>query len=469
MMKAGFFETDITPSLGMERPATYHKLHIEKINDPLKAHAVVIAGDQTRIALVGVDICYISGKITEEVRKALPGITVMLSASHTHYGGPMSMDAFRFEDTPELIRKLVTEERVCESPEYSSCLVWQIVTAIKMAEQRLEEVEFSFGRGNAEGVTFNRGFKMKNGHRATHPGKGNPEIIEPFAPIDTEVGVVGCWRKNGEFLGCIVNFSCHATCDGTGATADWPGQMARTVKSVMGENAGVVYLYGTAGDITQIDNRSLAPTESGPAYSKIVGVTVGAEALKILMRSPKGKIDILEATSERLRIPRRKPSEDSLKKAFETVNLWKRDTAFQFAKERLILAELIRQQPEFDLEIQLIRLGPLLIAAMPGEVFCGIGLDIKRNSSFPFTWVSSLANDLCGYIPTLDVLDPETGGGYESRLTVFTCCVPEAAEMITEKVSGMIKKFTPSPAPEGPQIVPVTKVWEFGDNLPELE
>jgi len=468
-MKAGFYECDITPAIGMERPATYHKIFIEKINDPLKARAVIFDNGKTKIALVGADICFLSGKVTEKVRAALPGMTVTLSPSHTHYGGPMSMAPDWLDNAPELIRKLVKEESVCENPDYTSHLVSQIVTAVKMADSRLEEVDFSFGKGKVEGVTFNRGFRMKDGHRATHPGKGNPEIVEPFAPIDTEAGVVGCWRKNGDFLGCVVNFSCHGTCDGTGATADWPGQMARTIKAVLGEDSWVVYLYGTAGDITQIDNQSLSPYESGPEYSKKVGVTVGAEVLKVLMQGKKGTVNVLEAHSGRLRIPRRKPSEESLKKALETVQQWKRDTAFHFAKERLILAEIVKREPEFDMELQLVQLGPLLIVAIPGEVFCGIGLEIKKNSKFPFTWASSLANDLCGYIPTPDVLSPETGGGYESRLTVFTCCVPEAAESIVRKVSEMMKEFTPAPVPEESKIEPVTTVWEFGNCPPELE
>ncbi|MFA6931561.1 MAG: hypothetical protein WCT05_14645, partial [Lentisphaeria bacterium] len=161
-MEAGFYEADITPAIGMERPATYYKIYVERIHDPLKARALVLCDHSKKIALVGVDICFLGEAVVERVRKALPDFTVGLSASHTHYGGPMGMSP-AMKDTPELIRKLMNEESVCENSDYTTHLVNQIVTAVKMAEKRLEPVQLSFGTGDAEGITFNRGFRMKSG------------------------------------------------------------------------------------------------------------------------------------------------------------------------------------------------------------------------------------------------------------------------------------------------------------------
>lgn len=471
MIQAGFYECDITPAYGMERPASYNKNFIKKINDPLKVSVVVVKKEDTILAFGGVDICYLGDGVVERVREALPGVNILLTASHTHYGGPMGMSKIP-EGISALAKQLVLEESVCGNPHYTTHLVNQTVTAIKEAMSRMEEVELSFGKGDASGVTFNRGFKMKNGHRATHPGKCNPDIVAPFAPIDTNVGVVGFWRKSDEsFLGCMVNFSCHGTCDGTGATADWPGVMRNTIKSVMGQDSGVVYLYGTAGDITQIDNQSLCPTESGPKYSKIVGVTVGAEALKVLMKSKKGDIDTVKTETKIITVKRRVPSPAKVEKALETVLKWERNTQFHFAKETVVLSEILKADgTDLPLELQFFQLGPLAIVSLPGEAFCGIGLAIKESSAFPFTWVCSLANNIsCGYIPTADVLDPVTGGGYESRLTVFTSTVPETADIIVKELSGMIAKETPGKVPTGPQVPPSNKVWDYGSNLPELE
>ena len=467
-IKAGFFETDITPAIGMERPGNYFKVFIREIRESLKVRATFLTDGKLKVALVGIDIIGIPSEVSEPVRAALSDVQLLLSPSHAHNAGPG-----RNAKTPEyyspLVKKLYEEETVRGDATYLKHMVNQIITAVRMAEMRAEEVEFSFGRGSVEGVTFNRGFRMKNGQRATHPGKGNPDIVEPFAPIDTEVGAVGIWRKSDKsLLSCLVNFNCHATCAASGGVnADWPGQMVKTIRAVMGENTGVSYIYGCAGDITQIDNQSLSPLESGPESSRTIGVSVGAEALKILMKAKKGDITTLKAGMDVIKLPRRKPSEKSLKEAEEIVKQWKRDAEFRFAKTNLMLGESIKYEPELICKIQSFQVGPLAIVAFPGELFSTIGMEIKKRSKFPFTWVSSNTYSM-GYIPTTDALHPTKGGGYETRLAASTCMPGTDTKMI-EKAAEIIGKLTPDKVPTGPQIEPVTTIWEYGSNLPEYE
>ncbi len=235
----------------------------------------------------------------------------------------------------------------------------------------------------------------------------------------------------------------------------------------MGESSGVTYIYGCAGDITQIDNQSLSPLESGPESARQVGVSVGAEALKILMKAKRGDISTLKVIEDRMLLDRRKPSEKSLKEALKTVKQWKRDTAFNFAKSRLILGESIIHNPKLDVQVQAIQIGPLVILTFPGELFSIIGLRIKQQSKFPFTWVSSMVYSI-GYIPSTKALDPKTGGGYETRLDASTC-LPGTDDKMVAKGLELLGKLTPDPVPVGPQIKPVTTIWEYGNNLPEME
>ena len=471
MIKAGFYEADITPAIGMERPGNYFKVFIQEIREELKVRATFITDGTVKLAIAGIDTCTVSNEIFEPVQEAFPDTTILLSPSHAHNGGPAGKCNVP-EYYSETARKIALEESICGNPDYVKHVISQTITSIKMAQIRAEEVDLSFEKGNVEGVTFNRGFKMKNGHRATHPGKCNPDIVAPFAPIDTEVGTVGFWKKSdGSFLGCLVTFNCHGTCASGGpANADWPGQTVRTIRAVMGEKSGVTYVYGCAGDITQVNNLSLSPTETGPVSAEKIGVSVGAEALKNLMRAERGEINTLKVISDKLLVKRRKPSQKTVENAIAILEKGEKTTTeYQFAKQHFIAAEVVAHEPEFYIDVDAIQIGPLVIITLPGEVFCGVGLDVKKDSKFPFTWVSSLANRSIGYVPTADVLDPVTGGGYESRLTAGTCTAPETADNMVRKSLELIEKLTPDPIPVGPQIEPVTTVWSYGSNLPELE
>ena len=118
----------------------------------------------------------------------------------------------------------------------------------------------------------------------THPGQGNPDILEPAGPIDPQVGVLGAWSTRGKFLGCVVNFACHGTTGPGGISADWIYYLEKTIRGLMGDKAVVVFVQGTSGDITQVDNRSPYQIKQfGEISARYVGGRVGAEAIKTLL------------------------------------------------------------------------------------------------------------------------------------------------------------------------------------------
>ncbi|MBR2911616.1 MAG: hypothetical protein IKC05_08385, partial [Lentisphaeria bacterium] len=88
MIKAGFYEADITPSVGMERPGNYFKDFIQDIAEELKVYATFLTDGTTRIALVSVDTCSIGPQIYPAVKAALPDMLIVLSPTHLHNGGP---------------------------------------------------------------------------------------------------------------------------------------------------------------------------------------------------------------------------------------------------------------------------------------------------------------------------------------------------------------------------------------------
>ena len=131
------------------------------------------------------------------------------------------------------MRKLVAQDTVIANPEYLKKVESAVVEAVVAADSASVEARASAGFGQAENVAFNRRFHMKNGRTYTHPGQGNPEIVEPAGPIDPEVGVIGAWDRQGKLLGCMVNFACHATTSPGGISANYVYYLEQTIRGVI--------------------------------------------------------------------------------------------------------------------------------------------------------------------------------------------------------------------------------------------
>ncbi len=483
MMEAGFYETDITPSIGMERPAGYYKLYIESIHDRLKVRAAVISDGKEKVALVGVDTgalqsaaCIAEARAKIEKLSGIKGSAVMIGASHTHSGGPCHGPLpEEYADAPDLIKKLISEYSIVSDPVYSRHIVNQMVTAVCEADRRRKKAVLSCGVGFEDKVAFNRRCRMKNGRVYTHPGKGNPDILDFAGPIDPAVGVLSAWDTDGRFLGCIVNYSCHGTTLWEGASSDWIGYMEKTVRGVMGEDAVTVFLNGANGDVTQVNNLSTYERESGERYADFVGTRVGAEAVKVMAGAEKGDMSPVAYGQKFLRINRRFPAKKRVEESLAIVEegLKKKgsrdmDTPWLFAKEVLITDYTIRKDPVATVEIQAVQVGGAIYLSNPGELFCQLGLDIKKGSHFPATFVVELANGYNGYIPDEKAFTPG-GGGYETVLTRYSNLEITAGRQIADGCIQLAKEFKPGNIPERPKIESPIPQWDYGTLGPDLE
>jgi neutral ceramidase len=423
VFKAGFSERDMSPSVGMEQPGGYGKAYHQAFHDACKARAAVFDDGKSRVAIVGIDALFIRGQTVKSVRSAIakqtgiPPESVLISASHTHSGGPIGYYLpDEFSDASPLVRSLVHDKTVCASPEYLAKVEKAIVEAVVEADARRAGAKCGVGFGSEGKVAFNRRFRMRKGYTMPHPGQGNPDILEPAGPTDPQVGVVGCWDATGKFLGCIVNFASHATNGAGGISADYVYYIEKTIRGLMGESAVVVFLPGAAGDVTQVDNRSPHQIKQfGEVSARFVGGRVGAEALKELlaMEQGAGPLGPVAAATRVLEIKRRPPSREHLDRALELV---KKDpksvdaTEWTFAKETVVLDARIAREPGAKVEVQAVQVGPAVFLACPAEYFCQFGLDMKVAVNYPFAFPVSLANDAIGYVPTEEALGARGGG-----------------------------------------------------------
>jgi neutral ceramidase len=315
----------------------------------------------------------------------------------------------------------------------------------------------------------------------THPGQGNPDIVSYAGPIDPQVGVIGAWDPAGRFLGCIVNYTCHATTNpgnGNDASANWVYYMERVIRGAMGVEVPVVFLQGAAGNVTQVDNLSPFKYPKNTQWAEFVGGRVGAEAVKVLLTMVPGTLTPLGAQAKVLRMKRRLPSPDHVREAYAVV---KQDIASMdrakwiFAKEIVLLDYMAKNNPEVPVEVQAIQVGPVVFVSNPAELFCQAGLDIKAGSHFPQTCVVAYANGAVGYVPTEEVLGPH-GGGYETRLSSYTNLEVTASSQIVKAGLELVAQMRPGPVPTPEKATPFTAAssdfgtheWSYGNVPPEL-
>jgi hypothetical protein len=479
--RAGFAERDISPEIGMEAPGGYGKAYHRTLHDACKVRASVFDDGKNRAAIIGIDALGIRRDTAQKVRTSveartgIPGSSILIGASHSHSSGPIVwIRPGEFDLDSPLVQRLAYKESTNVDPKYLARVEEALIDAICEADRRRVESRAGVGKGVEPTVAFNRRFRMRDGRTVTHPGLGNPDIVEPAGPVDSEVGVIGAWdaKDRNRLLGCVVNFACHATTSPGGISANYIHYLEKAIQGYYGKDCVVVFLAGASGDITQVDNRSPYKYPDGERWAQLVGGKVGAEALKVLLTMERGTLTPVAARTRVWEIPRRAPSPDRVKKCLELVQRDKAGTdptTLTFAKEIVLLDALIKKSPKVEVEVQAVQVGPAVFVTTPAEYFCRYGLEIRAASGFPYTFPVSLANGCVGYVPTEDAFSP-SGGGYETRLTSYSNLEITAGKQMRDAGIALVRQLTPGPAPEPPRRQTFKgEPWSYGNVPPERD
>jgi hypothetical protein len=192
----------------------------------------------------------------------------------------------------------------------------------------------------------------------------------------------------------------------------------------------------------------------------------------------RGTLAPVASLSRVVSIERRRPSAAKVARALELVQKDPKQvgmTDWIFAKETVLLDAKLKWEPEAEVELQAVQVGPVGVLANPSELFVEYGLAMRKGSAFPVTMPVAYANGDVGYVPTEEALGPG-GGGYETRLTSYTNLAPSAGRQITNICLDLSRKLAPGAMPE-PQRAPKfggdgsgigPQPWSYGNVPPEL-
>jgi neutral ceramidase len=405
---AGVSGVNVTPPVGVwqcgyggrTRPS-------ERIRDDLRATALVLEAEGRRAAIVGVDVIGLDRDAVATIRRQVAnaaGIApecVLIACSHTH-GGPVTVPIASQPGDDDYMRRLEQG----------------IVAAVKQAAQQLVPARLAYGEGHV-------GFSIE---RRLRTPQGVQMLPNPEGPVDRRLRVlrVDTVAEREAPLAVLFEVCCHATCLGANnyaISADYPGAARRSIERMFGGETHALFLPGAFGDVrpnlVTEQNRFRAATD---VELERIGRAVGAAAV--------------QAAEEVSGIPRapgsvtlRWAGEGGLAGAIRDVNLRYEPAP---SREELLAgdggrdggwAQRLLAQLDRDgslpagepCEVQALRLGPILLIAVAGELMLEIGQAIEAGladaKGIAETLVLGYSNGMVGYLCTAKAY---AEGGYES-------------------------------------------------------
>ncbi|MGH2459408.1 MAG: hypothetical protein ACRDIY_11135 [Chloroflexota bacterium] len=418
-MRIGVARVEVTPPVGVDLSGFIAREGpCAGVHDPLFLTALVAEDAGRRVALVSCDLLGLGAATVRRVRArveervGIPADAQLFACTHTHAG-------------PETG---VIGDWVDPDPAYLQRLERDLADVACAAADRLEPARIGWARGVCHAA-----------HNRVLARAGQDDTR-----IDPEVLVARIDSEGGEPRATIVHYTCHPVAAGHEnrlASADWWGVARRELEAI--GTGPVVAVNGAGGDINpRMEARGFAAVErTGQAVA-----SVAAELWSGAKATPAGGVAAARADVPLAMLP--------LADADRIAGLWRQWEAtvrehpaggVAYRSGRVIYHDFARRLaahhwgsapvPRYTGETQVLRIGPLVIVALPGEFFSAYGLRIKASSPARATLVAGWANDNLGYFPTPEAFPI---GGYEMDLAARyygypAPWAPEAGVAVTER------------------------------------
>lgn len=442
IFRAGAARVNITPPIGVPQAGYGARDRCsDTVDDELFGKALVLDDGDREIALITTDLIGLTPEFVTRLCSLIQSYTgippehVLACASHTHFGPALK----RLEYLPEAANVNFAES-------YVDNLIRLLAGAVRQAHDARRPARVGWGVGRTPKLIFNRRTKKADGKVIMSwrmPSKEEAAHLT-FGPTDPDVGILKVEDIDGQLLAALINFACHPVCGVDrmyAISADYPGYAMRIVERLEGGIS--MFALGCAGNIVPIQREGSA--------RQWIGRSLGAEALKVLQMvsiMEHAKLGIANATVE---LPLKLPLkvEEARQDVVEAQRLGagpqvesKSPEDITNPKGNLLLAEhRLHQTTEavgkvtVTTQVQVIRIGDLILVGLPGEVFVEIGLAIKNAKLSCPVFVFSLCNDSLAYVPVASAYEE---GGYEPEWTKLG---PGAGEILIQTAVNLLRSI----------------------------
>jgi hypothetical protein len=394
MLQIGYSQAIITPSL--ERPVFLagfgQNRRAQTIHDDLYIRALTLKDENTTLILAALDLIGFFSpdvlEVTQRIQARDPGVKVIIASIHTHHG----------PDTMGLWGPDSSHSGVDQG--YMASLKEQVITTMLSSQENLQAVNLKTACVHVPGVAKNA---------------RDPEIL------DDELTIAQfCHTQTLQPVVTLFNFPCHPEVlweNNPHISADYPGVLRRSVENATG--APCIFFSGALGGMMTPDVVEHSFEEAEQMGKKLS--QVGLEALK---RSDLASISPVISLTKKEITPK-------------LTNI-----LFKLAFRRKLLPDVRNKHGQVSTEVNLLKIGPLWLATVPGELLPKLGLNLKdsmRQAGAGTAGVIGLANDELGYIlPKGDFRYPinpfKPGHHYEETMSVGR----EIGPLVVEAIQSLI-------------------------------
>lgn len=363
-LRAGWAKREITPDpgYGLSGYAARHQASTGVL-DPLYVRVILLEQEQTRAAIVLMDVLLISSRWADHLRRTIsgklnvPAEFVIVAATHTHSGPILDMHPFDFSggfyepNLEQYIRKL---EDI-------------VVATISEAESRLENVKTSFVRIEIEDVASDRNrprfWRRQNLYAFRFDGIHDSALLAIFGCHPTILGA-----ENRKFSG------------------DLHGEVSRVLEK---SSAIALVANGAAANISTRFTRR----QHSPAELKRLATTVTRQVSSARFKPL--NVSSITACAESILLPLADLETELPSPSHQT------GRGLTLFHEALDVRKQLSRAAEFaaqTLKVSVIvwRIGPITVAALPWEIYSSTG---------EFLWAQQRIIPLCyangywGYLP----------------------------------------------------------------------
>ncbi len=448
--EAGAAEVDITPTLGTIIGVDFLPGFTRFIHDPLFVKTLIFKDSSVFSAIIIVDICIMDSDYMDEIKQYIffntniPPSNILLAANHNHATGCVinllgcPADLSYRKKLPGLILESVG-------------LALKNLKIAKIANSSILAPEYLLCRRYAMQPDYQavNPVTRQLDHVKTNPFGGEGKIIGPVAETDPELSYLAIKDLEDNWIAILGNYSVHYAADWPAdtITGDYFAVFAKQLKEKIGAEESFVGIMtqGTAGDVNIWDfmHPDRLPKEHF-SKSKLIGTDLAnkvAASLEHLNWELDPKIEI---AFEQISLKVRKPNKEELNLAiksfvendFQNLNLKLDMVQRIYDREQILLNEYNENSSQ---TLQIIKIGNLLIGALPGEFFSETGLKLKKLQNKNRYFSICLANSYGGYVPPAHEI---ARGGYETWRARSSFLEEKAEEKIREKLSVLIQKLS---------------------------